>query len=313
MPKNNPDDPVRAVDVWAVISDSAKAIVWLGASVGGVVVILSSIGFFVFYSNDIMLGAELGFRDPAQYVATGGIFITDTFSFVWIVRKLSFELAGAILVFLMMAFSYPLLKGRDGLSAAVRVMVVAVAVLVQYFNLNRMFAMYSSAGMLTGVITDNEVNRLLVRGDYSALEQLYGSLVISILMVTLAVGYWHWNSAKQRPTKNVLKALTWSAFLLKAAAALLTVSCIYMLPQVYGILVYRNIYPVITDYDIKHEGETAIDLRDDKLFLLYRNDKTVVIYDRSKLKLIYLRNDIVNYVSIGSYQLILRGRDLEPE
>lgn len=67
-----------ASDIYGLVLTVGKAIVGLAASIGGLAVVVGSVGFLIHYQRDVLLGIDPGLRDNREYFATGGLFFTNT-------------------------------------------------------------------------------------------------------------------------------------------------------------------------------------------------------------------------------------------
>jgi hypothetical protein len=93
------ETPVSASPIIYFLITTAKLIGWIGASVGGLAVILGVFGFLVNYGHNYMLGIDAGLRDPLEYVITGGLFFADTGYRGIILYGLSYQILLPLFVF----------------------------------------------------------------------------------------------------------------------------------------------------------------------------------------------------------------------
>jgi hypothetical protein len=296
--------------IWRLISNAGKGIAWIGASIGGIVVMISTFGFFALYSNETMLGIQIGLRAPLEYIIAGGLFLTGTINILGRINPIKLNVLLSVFSLLLMVLSYAPLKGLKRYSYILRGIAVIGVISVQFLLSTYIASVIPSNNFLVSDIPNTEVNKLIVQTDFDRLEQYYGSLTFSILVTAFTSSYWCWKSFQLQQGKQRLLIDKFNT-LLKIVALVLAIDGVYHVPQLYGILIKRNIYPEIIHYSMPEESDPFINSSArGVLFLLYQDDKTIVIYDRANFQIVYVRRDIINFIRVGGYKDLLSGRRL---
>jgi hypothetical protein len=305
----------------AVVLDAAKIITWLGASIGGFAVILGTLGYLVIYSHDLLLGINVGLREPLQYVTIGGTFLEET-GWLGIVKNgLTYYLLPYLLVLATLFATYTKLRNKKRLFALSQDVALAGLIVLQIISLRRLVNTLKSLGLLVYRIEGSEINTLLINDDFAGLRHRYGSIAAPVLLTILTLGYWWWKSAIQNGD--------WTYFIrhrssVKILALLLTLMCMYGLPLIFGVLIMHNDYPLLTSYGLKdkegdpfpnyklsnncHSNLPSDDTSERKIFLLNQGERDLVFYDRSRLQIVYLRRDAVSHIHLGQDCNVFSGR-----
>jgi len=66
----------------SMIVEPAKLIGWLGASVGGLTILVLMVGFLALSAHDAMLGTPRTIEDKSEYIVTGSLFFSRSIIFL---------------------------------------------------------------------------------------------------------------------------------------------------------------------------------------------------------------------------------------
>jgi hypothetical protein len=314
------ETPVSASPIMYFLITAAKLIGWIGASVGGLAVILGVFGFLVNYGHNYMLGIDAGLRDPLEYVITGGLFFADTGYRGIILHGLGYQILLPLFVFALVFFSYILPnKQRNRVFKYMQDGALLSLIAVQILILYRLIQVLKNGGLLVYRITQTEISTHMVAANEKFLLSYYGSVAAPIFITLMVLGYWYWKSSIQFDRAYFFN----HHLLLKVIVLLLCLMSIYGLPISYGVLMKPTYYPLLLDYGV--EKDKGIDpfnteltlngtktparkLENQTIFLLNQSDKELIFYDRNRLEIIYVRRDTISYLRIGSSYYILYGR-----
>ena len=296
----------------SLLQNVMKSIVWLGASIGGIIAILGALGFIVILSNESMLGVTIGLRDPMEYIIMGGVFLNETGAYSTRYTKFNSEIVLSTLFLIVLILSYSRLGMLNKYFIILRDIAIVGSIIILQLSASHMDLTRVPGGFLTHSIPGNEITALMIQGDYEALGKLYGSSAAAVLIASTAIIYCIWKSFIDRKDIRRTKFVDKSRALLKAVALLLALNALLTLTFGYGKIMNENHYPKIIDYGIQKDSDPFLNVsREKDLLLLYEDSKEVIIYDRANLQILYLRRDVVNYIRIGGYSNIFRGRHLE--
>jgi hypothetical protein len=257
-----------------------KIIAWLGASAGGLTILLAVLGFLALSAHDVMLGIPRSLQNNPEYVAVGGLFFGRSIMFLvaslilaksWIV--LVILIAGAIVLFELPRHRS---RGRSTVIALFSVVLLAGEV----YGLARLIIPLQISNLLLNLSASGNsparqvVDALLVndttwlRAEYGFLVLLVGAFSAAFLLLEQAAAGRFWP-------------------VVRVPAFLLLLICIFLLPRAYGVLTIANEYPTVSF--ASSDGKTANETR----LLLREDDKVFVLYDPATQAIVTVKRDSV--------------------
>jgi hypothetical protein len=272
-----------------------KLITWLGASAGGLTILLVTIGFLALSAHDVMLGIPRSIQNNSEYVAVGGLFFGR--SIVFLIA--SFLSAKSWMVLLIVAaavvllFNIPVGRSR-GKSMVIGLLSIALLV-AEVYGLMWVIKPLQISNLLLNQSAEihgpvrNVINAILER-DTTALSTEYGFLVLLVLAFAIMFVLLDRESQNtvvvSRRGRN--RTLFWH--LARIPAFILLLVCIFLLPRAYGVLTIANDYPVVTIEGSSTPGGTPTSQTH---VLLREDDKIFVLYDPSSQSILTLKRDAV--------------------
>jgi hypothetical protein len=272
-----------------------KLITWLGASAGGLTILLVAIGFLALSAHDVMLGIPRSIQSNSEYVAVGGLFFGRSIMFL----IASFVLAKSWIVFLVVAaavvvvFNIPPARSR-GRSMVIGFLSIALLI-SEVFGLMWVIRPLQVSNLLLNQSGEantparNVVQAILER-DTTWLSAEYGFLVLLVLGFAILFVLLDRESQNtvvlSRRGRN--RTLIWH--LARVPAFVLLLVCIFLLPRAYGVLTIANEYPIVT---IEGSSTPGVTPASETHVLLREDDKNFVLYDPYSQSILTIKRDSV--------------------
>ena len=260
-----------------------KMIAWLGASAGGLTLLLVVIGFLALSAHDAMLGIPRSIQNNPEYVAVGGLFFGR--SIIFLVANIFFAkswiapLIVSIGAFVLFKFLPRRSRGRSLL-----IILFGIALLAgEFYALARLTWPLQISDLLlqSSVEANNPAKQVvdaLVVNDLAWLRVEYGFLVL--LVVTLATAFILMERAGRSGFWRVVRV----------PALILLVICVFLLPRAYGVLTISNAYPtVVLESSSPPSGSAA----NETWLLLRENDKVFVLYDPTSQSIVTVKRESI--------------------
>jgi hypothetical protein len=271
-----------------------KLITWLGASAGGLTILLVTIGFLALSAHDVMLGIPRSIQSNSEYVAVGGLFFGRSIIFLiasfisvksWIVLLI---VSAAVVTLLNIPPGRS--RGRSMLIGFLSIALLTAEIygliwVIRPLQISNLLLNQSAA---TNTPVRNVVEAILVR-DTIWLSAEYGFLVLLVLAFSITFVLLDRESqntvVQSRRGRN--RTLFWH--LARVPAFVLLLVCIFLLPRAYGVLTLSNDYPVVTI-----EGSSSPSANASETHLLLReDDKIFVLYDPYSQSILTIKRDSV--------------------
>ena len=272
-----------------------KLITWLGASAGGLTILLVAIGFLALSAHDVMLGIPRSMQSNSEYVAVGGLFFGRSIIFLitsfvtvksWIVLVI---VTAAVIVLLNVP------PGRTrGRSMLIGFLSIALLI-AEIFGLLWVIRPLQISNLLLNQSAEINtparivVESILVKDTYWLSEE-YGFLVLLVLSFSIMFVLLDRESQNtvvvSRRGRN--RTLFWH--LARVPAFVLLVVCIFLLPRAYGVLTISNDYAVVTIERSSTPGSTTTS---ETHVLLREDDKILVLYDPYSQSILTIKRDSV--------------------
>ena len=271
-----------------------KIIAWLGASAGGLTILLVGLGFLAVSAHDVMLGIPRSFQNNPEYVAVGGLFFGRSIIFLvasFIFGK-SWVVLGILLLGVVIFLKIPRHRSR-GRSLAI--VLFSVALLAgEVYGLARLIMPLQISNLLlnfsTGANTParHVVDALLVK-DTTWLSAEYGFLVLLVLAFSTA-----FLLLEQTGGSRFWKVVRIPAFIL-------LIICMFLLPRAYGVLTISNDYPTVV---LESSTPAGVNTANETRLLLREDDKVFVLYDPTSQSIVTVKRDSVGQHKVYAPQHI---------
>ena len=294
-----PAEQAEPVETEPAINLTARAplklIAWLGASAGGLTILLVTIGFLALSAHDVMLGIPRSIQSNSEYVAVGGLFFGRSIIFL----IASFILAKSWIVVLVVSIAAVVLSNIPGgrsRGRSIVIIVFSIALLIsEIYGLMWVIRPLQISNLLLNPSVEssapvrNVVDAILVKNT-TWLSAEYGFLVLLVLAFSVAF------ILLDRESQNAVlpsrrgrnRTLFWH--LARVPAFVLLLVCIFLLPRAYGVLTISNDYPVVAVTDSSSpNSNTTTETR----LLLREDDKLFVLYDPSSQSIVTIKRDSV--------------------
>ena len=272
-----------------------KLITWLGASAGGLTILLVTIGFLALSAHDVMLGIPRSIQSNSEYVAVGGLFFGRSIIFL----IASFVSVKSWIVLLIVSAAVVLLfnippgrsRGRSMLIGflSIALLIAEIFGLVWVIRPLQISNLLLNQSAATNTPVKSVVEALLVR-DTTSLSAEYGFLVLLVLafsIIFVLLDRESYNTVVQsRRGRN--RTLFWH--LSRVPAFVLLVVCIFLLPRAYGVFTLSNDYPVVT---IERSSSPSANATSETHLLLREDDKIFVLYDPYSQSILTIKRDSV--------------------
>src|SRR6478672_11766050 len=168
-----------------------KIIGWLGASAGGLTILLGAIGFLALSAHDVMLGIPRSIQNSPEYVTVGGLFFGRSIiflvaSFISVKSWIALTVLLIGLVVLFKTSRHPS-RGRS----LVIVLFSVILPAAEIYGLARLIRPLQISNLLLNFSTEGHasaqqvVNALLVR-DTTWLSVEYGFMVLLVVIFSTA-------------------------------------------------------------------------------------------------------------------------------
>lgn len=260
-----------------------KVIAWLGASAGGLTILLGAIGFLALSAHDVMLGIPRSIQNNPEYVTVGGLFFGRSIIFLvasfisaksWIV--LAVLLIGVIVLF---KTSRRPSRGRS----MVTVLFGVVLLGAEIYGLARLIRPLQISNLLLNFNNDGYtparpiVDALLVK-DTTWLSVEYGFMVLLVVVFSMAFMF----------MEQAGRTRFWQV--VRVPAFILLVICIFLLPRAYGVLTISNEFPIVV---LESSGQPSGSPTNEPRLLLREDKEAFVLYDPSTQSIVTLKRDSI--------------------
>lgn len=271
--------------VWSRLAP-LKIITWLGASAGGLTLLLGAVGFLALGAHDAMLGIPRSIQSNSEYVAVGGLFFGRSVIFLvasfisvksWIV--LVVLLIGAVVLY---KIPRHLCRGRSLVIVLFSIALLAAEV----YGLARLIRPLQISDLLLNLSASENgpgkqvIDALLVK-DTTWLSVEYGFLLLLILAFAIAFIFLEQESKGNR---------TQFWHLVRVPAFILLLICVFLLPRVYGVLTLSNDFPEVS-LDTANQANTATVTT--TRFLLREDEKRFVLFDPTSQSIVTIKRDSI--------------------
>lgn len=271
--------------VWTRLAP-LKIITWLGASAGGLTILLGAVGFLALGAHDAMLGIPRSLQNNSEYVAVGGLFFGRSIIFLIasFISVQSWIVLGVLLIGVVVLYRMPrhLCRGRSLVIVLFSVALLAAEV----YGLARLIRPLQISDLLLNLAAVENgpgkqvIDALLVK-DTTWLGVEYGFLLLLILAFTVAFIFLEQESTGYR---------TQFWHVARVPAFVLLVICLFLLPRVYGVLTLSNDYPEVSlDTASQANSATVGPTR----FLLREDEKLFVLFDPSSQSIVTVKRDSI--------------------
>ncbi len=296
------------------ISELAKLVAWLGASAGGLTILLVVVGFLALSAHDVMLGVPRTVQNRPEYTVVGGLFFGRSIIFMVAALLLpkSWVALGILIIVLVGLFHFPKWLGRDN-SRFIQLCAVGL-LCAQFYVLMRLVRPLQISNLLLHVPETpngpgNEVVRAILVNDMRWLGAEYGFL--ALLVLCSAILFKALDQVKQNgvaplnpPTRRRIALWPW----LRVPAFALLIISLFLLPRAYGILTISNEYPEV---NLVRSNSPANVGAGESLFMLREDEKFFVLYDPSSQSIITVRRDPIEQHRTFAPQHIFSARTLK--
>lgn len=265
-----------------------KMIAWLGASAGGLTLLLVVIGFLALSAHDAMLGIPRSIQNNPEYVAVGGLFFGR--SIIFLVANIFFAKSWiAPLLVTIGALVLFKLQPRPSRGRSLLIVLFGIALLAgELYALARLTWPLQISNLLlqSSVAANNPAKQVvdaLVVNDLAWLRVEYGFLVL--LVVTLLTAF----VLMERASRNSF----WQV--VRIPAFILLIICVFLLPRAYGVLTISNEYPTVV---LESSSPSSSNPANETRLLLREDDKVFVLYDPASQSIVTVKRE-----SIGQHKV----------
>src|ERR1043165_4026540 len=276
---------MQTPSVWTRLAP-LKVITWLGASTGGLTILLAAVGFLALGAHDAMLGIPRSMQSNSEYVAVGGLFFGRSVIFLVasFVSLQSWIVLGVLLIGVVAPYKIPghLFRGRSLVIVLFSIALLAAEV----YGLARLIRPLQISDLLLNLSASENgpgkqvIEALLVK-DTTWLSVEYGFLLLLILAFSISFIF-----LEQESTG--IRTQFWR--LVRVPAFILLVICVFLLPRAYGVLTLSNDYPEVSlDTTNQSTNATVTSTR----FLLRENDKLFVLFDPTSQSIVTIKRDSI--------------------
>ncbi len=272
-----------------------KIIAWLGASAGGLTILLGAIGFLASSAHDVMLGIPRSFQTNSEHVAVGGLFFGRSIIFLVasLVSLRSWVVLGILLAAVFVFFKLPRRLSR-GRSLVIGVVAI-VLLLAEIYGLLRLTRPLQLSNLLLNLSVDantpgRQIADALLVKDTTWLSAEYGFLVLLTLAFSIAFILLERESQDRQGLRKGRESRTLFWHLARIPALILLVICIFLLPRAYGVLTISNDYPTISIESVSPSGGNATN---ETRLLLHEDDKVLVLYDPAAQSILTIKRDSI--------------------
>ena len=260
-----------------------KIIAWLGASAGGLTILLVAIGFLALSAHDVMLGIPRSIQNNTEYVTVGGLFFGRSIIFL----VASFISAKSWIAVVVLSIGSDRAVQRSPAPSRGRSFVIVlfgiVLLVAEIYALERLIWPLQISNLLLNLSTDANsparqvVDALLVK-DTTWLSVEYGFLVLLVVAFSTAFIF-----MEQAGCTRFWQVLRVPAFIL-------LIICIFLLPRAYGVLTISNEYPTVV---LESSSQTSTNPTNETRLLLREDKEAFVLYDPSSQSIVTMKRDSV--------------------
>jgi len=275
----------RTTSIWTRLAP-LKIIAWLGASAGGLTILLAAVGFLALGAHDAMLGIPQSIQNNSEYVSVGGLFFGRSVIFLVasFISAQSWIVLGVLLIGAAVLYKIPrrLCRGRSLVIVLFGIALLAAEV----YGLARLLRPLQVSDLLLNLSASENgpgkqvVDALLVK-DTAWLSVEYGFLLLLILAFSIAFIF-----LEQETTGN--RTQFWHV--VRVPAFVLLVICLFLLPRVYGVLTLSNDYPEVSLDTANQSNSAAVS---QTRFLLRENEKLFVLFDPTSQSIVTIKRDSI--------------------
>ena len=308
--------------------EPVKFVTWLGASVGGLTVVLAVIGFLALAAHDVMLGLPRRLLPQLEYVTVGALFFSRTVTYMIAVLLSPFASPGTALVASVallaaaLAVYYVSTRGRllthrGWLLAAGPLLLIAGEIYVlqrltaplQITHTLLQFADLSSLASNGSGDASMQYLRALLNGDDKQLQFAYGMLSLVTLAPALA---YRWLELAARTVEGggratALLVWRWARF---PSFALLLI-CLFFLIRAYGVLTLSNEYP---RFEAEMAAGQPAEQKSGPRFLLREESEDLLLYEPCTQSILSVKRDSLGRLKITApYDVFLDQRNKATE
>lgn len=260
-----------------------KIIAWLGASAGGLTILLGVIGFLASSAHDVMLGIPRSIQNSPEYVTVGGLFFGRSIIFLVasFISAKSWIVLAVLLIGLIVFFKTSRHPSRG--RSLVTVLFGIALLCAEIYGLGRLIRPLQISNLLLNSSSDGYtparqiVDALLVR-DTTWLSVEYGFMVL--LVVVFSTAFLFMEQAGRTRFWRVVRI----------PAFILLIVCIFLLPRAYGVLTISNEYPTVV---VESSSQFDINPTNQPHLLLREDNETFVLYDPSTQSIVTLKRESV--------------------
>jgi drug/metabolite transporter superfamily protein YnfA len=312
-PPNHTQSPETQAASAPTVTGALKFIAWLGASAGGLTILLVVLGFLAVSAHDSMLGIPRSIQNNPEYVAVGGLFFGRSIIFLVsvFVSPKSWMVLGVLLIGVIVLFNIPRRPSR-GRSLVIGLCSVGLLG-AELYALGRLIRPLQISNLLLNFSLDPNspgrqvVDAILVK-DTSWLGGEYGFLVLLVLSVSTAfilLEQESCNAMALRASEGNSSVL-WR--LLRVPAFTLMIICLFLLPRAYGILTISNDYPEVS---VDSSSPSVSKALNEARFLLREDEKAFILYDPSSQSIVTIKRELIEQHKIYAPQHIFSARSVK--
>jgi hypothetical protein len=284
----------------SMLVEPAKLIGWLGASVGGLTVLVVLIGFLALSAHDAMLGIPRAIEDKTEYIVVGSLFFSRSLMLLLsslLDNRQDWILLGVIAVVLVLFR----IVGKMKIARHLIALLVVGFIGAETFVLTRLIAPLQFDNVLllqAPKPDDSQILKWILCSNLAPLTSEYGFLALSVLALAVVLKQLDRRLQPQAMGKVWKKnARLWRRA--RVIAFGLIVICFILLPRAYGVLTISNDYPDVKL--ITHDSPGAAE----EMFLLREDDKFLVTYDQAKRSISTRKRDSFERLDISGYKYAL--------
>jgi|SRR6185369_3539660 len=278
-PSGKEDKPTRSfTDLFPF-----KIIAWLGASAGGLTLLLGAIGFLALSAHDVMLGIPRSVQNNPEYVTVGGLFFGRSIIFLVasFISAKSWIVLAVLLICIVVLFKISQRRSR-GRSLVIVLFGIGL-ILGQVYGLARLIRPLQISNLLLNLSVDTSsparqvVEALLVK-DSTWLSVEYGFLVLLVVAFSTAF--------------LIIEKTGGGRFwqVIRVPAFILLIISIFLLPRAYGVMTISNEYPTVV---LESANASTSNATHETRLLLREDDKVFVLYDPASQSIVTVKRDSV--------------------
>lgn len=284
--------------------EPAKFITWIGASIGGVTIVLVAVGFLALSGHDDMLGVPIHIGDKSEYVAIGALFFIR--SIIFVLASFLDNIGCWLIVVILSAVltlrhflerylaqhAWPLNVGTGILVCAETYALWRLLEPITYrnilYNLDDLLKKNASGTnpkVLSWIISNSTDSTNALKSEYGFLALLF--IVMAFLIRGLEREYQRRQSNDRMPKIKLWRWLRLPAF------GLLLIQ-MYSLPRSYGVLTIQSEYTLIAPVVSKQQEGLCF-----PLLLLREDENFLILYDPRIHKVIEMKREAIDNFSVS--------------